>query len=49
MKKGKKEILPIFFAIDDYYIPFFSVALKSIVENASEKYGAWWKMKYVKY
>lgn len=38
MKKGKKEILPIFFAIDDYYIPFFSVALKSIVENASEKY-----------
>ena len=37
MDKNNKEI-PIFFAIDDYYIPFFSVALKSLVENSSEKY-----------
>ncbi len=33
-----KERLPIFFAIDDFYIPFFAVALKSLVDNSSEKY-----------
>ena len=33
-----KQVIPIFFAIDDYYIPFFSVALKSLIENSSEKY-----------
>lgn len=37
MNKNKKEI-PIFFAIDDQYTPFFSVALTSLIENATEKY-----------
>lgn len=33
-----KQVIPIFFAIDDYYIPFFSVALTSLIENSSQKY-----------
>ena len=33
----KKEI-PIFFAVDDEYIPFLGVTLKSIIDNSSEKY-----------
>ena len=37
MNKELKEI-PIFFAIDDQYIPFLSVALKSLIENASKDY-----------
>ncbi len=37
MKKELKEI-PIFFAIDDDYIPFLAVALKSLIENASKDY-----------
>ena len=35
--KYKGEI-PIFFAVDDNYIPFFSVALKSMICNASKEY-----------
>ena len=35
--KFKGEI-PIFFAVDDNYIPFFGVALKSLIENASKDY-----------
>lgn len=37
MNENLKEI-PIFFAIDDKYIPFFAVALKSLMENASKDY-----------
>ena len=37
MKKELKEI-PIFFAIDDQYIPFLAVALKSLIENANKDY-----------
>lgn len=34
----KKEI-PIFFTIDDSYVPYISVAIKSITENASKEYN----------
>lgn len=37
MEKNK-EILPIFFAVDDGYIPFLAVTLKSLVDNSSDKY-----------
>lgn len=37
MNKELKEI-PIFFAIDDQYIPFLAVALKSLIENANKDY-----------
>ena len=32
------ELIPIFFAVDDRYIPFLSVTLKSLIENASKNY-----------
>jgi lipopolysaccharide biosynthesis glycosyltransferase len=35
--KIKGEI-PIFFAVDDNYIPFLGVALKSLIDNASKEY-----------
>lgn len=35
MKDTKKEI-PIFFAVDDGYIPFLAVAIQSMVDNASD-------------
>ncbi len=34
----KNEIIPIFFSIDDGYAPFLSVALASIIQNASDAY-----------
>ncbi len=34
----EKEVLPIFFAVDDGYIPFLAVTLQSLVDNSSEKY-----------
>ena len=34
-----KEEVPIFFAVDDNYIPFLGVALKSLIENASKSYN----------
>lgn len=33
-----KEIIPIFFAVDDEYIPFLAVALQSIVEHSTDEY-----------
>lgn len=36
MNKELNEI-PVFFAIDDQYIPFLAVALKSLIDNSSEK------------
>lgn len=33
-----KEVLPIFFATDDGYIPFLAVTLQSLVDNSSTKY-----------
>ena len=32
------EVIPIFFAIDDGYMPFLAVALASLIENSSKKY-----------
>lgn len=32
-----REVIPIFFAVDDNYIPFLAVAIQSLVENASTK------------
>ena len=34
----EKNVIPIFFAIDDGYIPFLAVAIKSLIENASKEY-----------
>ena len=32
------EVIPIFFAIDDGYMPFLAVALESLINNASKNY-----------
>ena len=32
-----KEVIPIFFAVDDEYIPFLAVTLQSIVEHSTEE------------
>ena len=34
---GIKNTIPIFFAMDDGYIPFFGVALESLIENSSKE------------
>ena len=36
MNKNSKEI-PIFFAVDDGYIPFLAVSMQSLIDNASKK------------
>ncbi len=35
---NNKKVIPIFFAVDDYYIPFLAVGLQSLVEHSSEEY-----------
>ena len=32
-----ENVIPIFFAVDDGYIPFLAVSLKSVIDNASEE------------
>ena len=32
------KVIPIFFAVDDKYIPFLSIALQSLTDNASKNY-----------
>lgn len=32
------EVIPIFFAVDDGYMPFLAVALESLIDNASKNY-----------
>ena len=32
-----KNVIPIFFAVDDGYIPFLAVSLQSLIDNSSEK------------
>ena len=32
-----KNIIPVFFAVDDGYIPFLGIALKSLIDNASDE------------
>ena len=34
----KSNVIPIFFATDDNYVPFLAVSLTSLLENASESY-----------
>ena len=43
-----KEVLPIFFAVDDGYMPFLAVTLQSLVENSSDKYYYSLKILYTK-
>ena len=33
-----QEIIPVFFAVDDKYVPFLAVTLQSLVNNASPEY-----------
>ena len=32
-----KNVIPIFFAIDDGYIPFLAVSLQSLIENSKKE------------
>ena len=32
------EVIPIFFAVDDGYIPFLAVALESLIQNSAKGY-----------
>ena len=34
-----KQTIPVFFAVDDGYIPFLAVALESLIDNSSENYN----------
>lgn len=38
MNEDKREIIPVFFATDGNYVPFLAVAIKSLLENASQEY-----------
>ena len=38
MKKHEKQIIPIFFAVDDRYSPYLCVALRSLIDNSTSKY-----------
>ena len=38
MNKENTTKIPLIFATDDGYVPFISVALKSIIENANKDY-----------
>ena len=42
------EEIPIFFAVDDNYIPFLGVTLESIIENSSDDYLYSIKVLYIK-
>lgn len=34
----QREIIPVFFAVDDRYVPFLCVALRSLIDNSSRRY-----------
>lgn len=34
----KKECIPVFFAVDDRYVPYLCVALRSLIDNSSRRY-----------
>ena len=38
LKKTKRKTIPVFFASDDNYLPFLTVALSSMKRNASKRY-----------
>lgn len=44
----EKRVIPIFFTVDDTYIPFLSVTLQSIVEKSSNDYNYEIKILYAK-
>lgn len=44
----EKRVIPIFFTVDDTYIPFLSVTLQSIVEKSSDDYHYEIKILYAK-
>lgn len=35
----KREIIPIFFAVDDNYVPYLTVAISSLIDNSSDRYN----------
>ena len=43
-----KNEIPIFFAVDDGYIPFLNVTIQSIIENSSKEYKYNIKILYTK-
>ena len=34
-----KKVIPIFFAVNESYVPYLSVAIVSLIDNASDKYN----------
>ena len=32
------KVIPIFFAVDDAYVPYLAVALESLIKNSSKNY-----------
>lgn len=36
--KNNNKVIPIFFSVDDNYVPYLAVALKSMISNASKEY-----------
>ncbi len=38
MKQKEKDIIPVFFAVDDNYIPYLCIALRSLIDNSSKKH-----------
>lgn len=40
------ETIPIFFAVDDGYIPFLAVALQSLIDNSSKEYNYFIRILY---
>ena len=43
-----EKTIPIIFTVDDNYIPFFAVALQSLIDNASKEYNYEIKVLYTK-
>lgn len=48
MKEENSKEIPIFFAVDDTYIPFLGVALQSLLDNSSKNYKYLAKILYTK-
>ena len=38
LTQRKKETIPVFFAVDDRYVPFLCVSLRSLIDNSNVKY-----------
>ena len=45
--KENLNTIPIFFTVDDKYVPFLAVALQSLIENSSEKNYYLIKINYI--